>query len=294
MKNIVVTGARGMIATALIKYALNKDYGVIAFLRKGTFLRDEIAEDKRVQTVYADLSDYASFKHCGNAEMFFHLAWDKTSVSGRDDVAVQEKNIAYCIDAVNLAYNYGCRAFVSAGSQAEFGIKNVKLDSSVISNPESAYGIAKYAAEKLCRLRAAQLNIKYNGCRFLSVYGKYDAETTLISYLIKCFESGETALLTPCGQVWDYINAEDAARAMFLIGEKGIDGKSYAVGSGEERKLKDYVEDIRRIFDGKAEYGAKPYYPHQPMYLCADKTELEKDLDFKPEISFAEGIRRII
>jgi nucleoside-diphosphate-sugar epimerase len=35
-------------------------------------------------------------------------------------------------------------------------------------------------------------------------------------------------------------------------------------------------------------------YPHQPMYLCADISELTSDTGWKLEISFEEGVRRIL
>ena len=41
-------------------------------------------------------------------------------------------------------------------------------------------------------------------------------------------------------------------------------------------------------------FGAKPYYPHQPMYLVADIGELTADTGFVPEIPFADGIRKIL
>jgi UDP-glucose 4-epimerase len=41
------------------------------------------------------------------------------------------------------------------------------------------------------------------------------------------------------------------------------------------------------------QFGKKEYYPHQPMYLCADISELTNDTGWKPEVSFDEGIKKI-
>jgi nucleoside-diphosphate-sugar epimerase len=41
-------------------------------------------------------------------------------------------------------------------------------------------------------------------------------------------------------------------------------------------------------------FGEKEYYPHQPMYLCADIGELRQDTGFAPSVGFAEGIQRTI
>ena len=60
-------------------------------------------------------------------------------------------------------------------------------------------------------------------------------------------------------------------------------------------KLSEYLETIKEIINPKIElhFGTKPYYPHQPMYLVADITELTKDTDWKPEINFREEIRKL-
>jgi nucleoside-diphosphate-sugar epimerase len=42
------------------------------------------------------------------------------------------------------------------------------------------------------------------------------------------------------------------------------------------------------------QFGKKEYYPHQPMFLCADISELTADTGWKPEITLEEGIKRMI
>ena len=93
-----------------------------------------------------------------------------------------------------------------------------------------------------------------------------------------------------------YTHCDDAAKALLAIGEKGVDGKTYPLGSGKGKKLSEYLESLRDIVATGAtlQFGKKPYYPHQPMYLVADISELTKDTGWIPKISFEEGIRKII
>jgi nucleoside-diphosphate-sugar epimerase len=128
------------------------------------------------------------------------------------------------------------------------------------------------------------------------VYGPNDTDTTFIRYLIRSFRNGEVPKLTPCGQIWDYIYSRDAADALLAIGERGKDGRTYCIGSGIPRPMKEYVEEIRSVVDpdGPVEYGAIDYYPHQPMYLCADIRDLTEDTGFPPKVPFVEGIRKIV
>ena len=80
------------------------------------------------------------------------------------------------------------------------------------------------------------------------------------------------------------------------IAEKGIDGKAYPLGSGNGRKLSEYIEDICKSINPNVEvkFGIKDYYPHQPMYLVADLKELTADTGWAPKTFFVDGIKQII
>lgn len=92
------------------------------------------------------------------------------------------------------------------------------------------------------------------------------------------------------------LHSGDAARAFRLVGEKGINGKTYVLGNGKARPLADYIKIIRDEVNPKAklDLGAIPYAPKQVMYLQADVEELRRDTGFKPEMRFDEGIKKIL
>lgn len=197
---------------------------------------------------------------------------------------------------MDLAGSWHAGTFVGIGSQAEYGLADVPLNGSLPVNPSSGYGIAKFAAGRLCSIRCRQTGMRFNWARVISVFGENDADHTLIKYLLNSFSSGETPELTECGQTWDYIYVKDCARAILSIGRKGTDGRTYCIGSGQPRKLRDYVTAVRDIAAPGAEirFGVKDYYPHQPMFLSADIRELTEDTGFIPQFSFEDGIRDII
>lgn len=292
MKHILLTGATGMIGSAIVRESLRRDCNVTCIVRKGSSRVKNIPNDSRAHVVECDISDYGSLELPGTYDVFMHLAWDKTSVGGRDDVDCQLRNIQYTLDAVRLAKRAGCSVFIGAGSQAEYGVQSVPLTPDLPVNPESGYGIAKFAAGKFSGMLCKQLGLRYNWIRILSVYGPNDGENTLISYLIRELKAGRSPELTKCEQTWDYLHCDDAARAFFAVAEKGVDGKTYPLGSGKDRPLSEYVAAIRDAVNPaiKLEFGKKPYYPHQPMFLVADVGELEKDTGWKPEVEFFKGM----
>lgn len=295
MKNIIVTGATGCVGSAVVRRVLAQCMQVTCLVHPGSRRLSNLPADERIRIVECAVSDYQTLQLDGTYDAFIHLSWEKTFGASRDDAEVQTRNIQYTLDACQLASRCGCQVFVGAGSQAEYGVQSVDLTPDLPVKPESGYGIAKYAAGKLSAMLCKSLGIRHCWARILSVYGPHDGENTLISYVIRELQAGRSPELTRCEQLWDYLYADDAGEALLAIAEKGIDGKAYPLGSGRGRKLSDYIEVIRQTVNPAiaVRYGAKDYYPHQPMHLVADIQELTADVGWTPRVTFEDGIQHI-
>lgn len=295
-KTYVISGATGMIGRAVIAALLARGDRVIALVRPHSSRAAGLPAHERLTLLSCDLSDYRDHVPTERADVFLHLAWAATTGQGREDTALQLQNVQYTLDAVQLAHRFGCEAFVGAGSQAEYGPASAPLAATSPTDPQSGYGVGKYAAGKLSRILCHQLGMRHCWARILSIYGEGDGAGTLIMYLIRALLAGETPALTPCEQIWDYLYVEDAARALIAIADRGHDGAVYPVGSGKGRPLYEYVTALRDIVAPQAELaiGARPYYPHQPMLLVADITELTAHTGFLPRVPFEEGIGRVL
>lgn len=296
MNRIVITGATGMIGASLARIATDCGIKVLCIVRKGSSRLKNLPDSPLITVLLANLEEYRSITLPDRYDVFFHLAWDKTFGVSRDDVDIQVENVQFTLDAVRLAHRLGCNVFVGAGSQAEYGIVSEPLRGDTPVNPLSGYGIAKYAAGRLAKLLCNQIGMRYNWVRILSVYGPIDASHTLIMYTINELRKGHSPELTKCEQVWDYLYCDDAAEALLAIGERGVDGHVYPLGSGEKRTLLEYIEIIRNEISPNQplSIGRKEYYPYQPMYLVADISELSNDTGWKPMRDFRNGIKQII
>lgn len=293
---IAITGATGSIGVEITNLALTQGHSVLAIVNPNSTRSSNLTPHPKLKIIKCSISRYRDLFKIEQCDVFIHLAWCKTTGAERDDVQIQSLNIGYALDAVHLAKSWGAKVFIGAGSQAEYGICSVDLSPSTPINPQSGYGIAKYASGRLCGILCDQLGIHFNWVRILSVFGSNDKDSTLINYLISSFKSNIPPELTECNQIWDYLYAKDAAKAIMLICEKGKDRSTYVLGSGTKRSLREYVQSIKKITGSKVEpkFGAKSYYPHQPMYLCADITALSSDVGFNPEYTFEEGIIDIV
>ena len=299
MKSIIITGATSMIGAALARRAEAKGIRVLCIARKGSAGLRNIPKSDLIEIEYRDANEYrnpVSDQNSGYYDVFYHLAWDKTNSAFHDDTDAQAQNIHYTLDAVRLAKRFGCKKFVGAGSQAEYGPVLEPLKPETPANPQSGYGVAKYAAGKLSRLLAQELGMLFNWARIVGVFGPGGASQTLITYTINELRAGRGPEVTKCEQIWDYLYCDDAADALLAIGENGADGKTYPLGSGDKKRLSEYLEQIKNIIAPNIalQFGKREYCPHQPMYLCADISELRRDTGWKPKISFEDGIRKTI
>ncbi len=292
---------------ALIKKCIEQGIEVIALVNPKSMRLGRIPDHPGVVVIKCALSDYAvsDGKSLGlsadpadgtYADAMIHLAWGGTFGDARNNKALQDDNKTYADEAAKLAARLGCKVFVGAGSQAEYGRVSGVLKADTPCNPENEYGRAKLRAMQSTRHICQELGIRHIWTRVLSIYGPYDGENTMIMTLIRELLSGKRPALTKGEQIWDYLYADDAAAAILLLAQKGKDGKVYPIGSGVARPLQEYIRIIRDLIDPKLPLGLgdKPYSDKQVMHLCADITELSKDTGFAPAIDFREGAKRTI
>lgn len=294
IRTAVVTGPTGAIGTALVERLIQEKVQVFAIVRRDSRRIAQIPEHPLVRNIYLDLEhlEAAAEEIPAGCDVFYHFAWAGTFGESRNDVYLQNRNVAYTLDAVRLAARLGCRRFVGAGSQAEYGRTEGCLKPDTPAFPENGYGIAKLCAGQMSRLLCAREGIEHIWVRILSVYGPCDGEKTMVSSAIESILKKERPSFTRGEQEWDYLYSRDAARAFYLLGEKGVSGKTYCLGSGTKYPLAHYIRRIRDAVDPDAEIGLGdlPYPEKQVMHLWADISELRKDTGFVPDYTFEKGI----
>ncbi len=295
-RRAVITGPTGAIGLALCEKLLSEHIEVYAICRPGTVRAAHLPEG--VELVWCDASELGRLpeKISKEVDLFYHFAWSHTIGPGRNDIPAQIENIYYTLDAVKAAKALSCHTFIGAGSQAEYGRVEGLIRAETPCFPENGYGMAKLCAGQMSREYAHQLGLKHIWVRILSVYGPHDGAQTMVMSTIKKLQEGIVPKFTKGEQIWDYLYSGDAAKAFYLLGKKGIDGKIYILGSGEGRPLSEYINEIREVVNPKEdiELGTIPYGEKQVMYLVADISELQKDVAFETSVKFNEGIKMII
>ena len=300
MKAVIVTGATSMLGIATVQECVKNSIRVIALSRINSRRKKYLPQSELLSLIECDLSELNRIElPKEDYDVFYHFGWGFTDRSTRDDPILQSKNIGYTLDAVQMAHKYGCKKFLGAGSQAEYGFHNEKIAEDTPVTPEVCYGYAKYAAGKLAEKLCDELGIICIWTRTFSVYGRYDSENTMIPYALRQYRKGEIAQFSSGMQMWDFLFEEDAGKYFFLLGEKADRSIVVNVASGVAKPLKEYIGEMADVLNagnkgkpfryelGKKEEGISPkgIYP--------DVNRLREVTGYVPQVGFAEGIRKI-
>jgi nucleoside-diphosphate-sugar epimerase len=299
MKNVVVTGATSFIGIHIIKEYIKNNWIVIAVVRPNSKNLDRLPKSNLLTVVEIDMENIGKLTEkieTIKIDIFYHLAWDGVRVPYRDNAILQNKNYICAINALKIAKKLGCNTFIGAGSQAEYGKCIGKIDENYPARPVTEYGKAKLKTYRALKKIANENNIKFIWTRIFSVYGIYDYQGTLVMSVLDKMKRDESIELTKCIQSWDFIHVEDLARAMYLLANKSCVEGIYNIASGDSRKLKDFIKDMKRISKSKSElkFGAISYNSEGFISFEPVVDKLKQNLGWSCEINFEEGIKMLL
>lgn len=299
MNKVVITGATGMIGLAVLHECITHGNTVLAIVRPNSINISRIPKSPMVTLLECDMDGYHNCDMAQYGEewdVFYHFAWNSIDSSDRNNVELQYRNIHHTLSAVRLAKQLGCRLFVGAGSQAEYGtFRNGKIGTDTPTNPIDAYGTAKLAAGKFATILAQQLDMILVWVRVFSVYGAFDRSTSLIQSTISKMKKNEIPKFTKATQLWDYLYSDDAGRAFYLIGDNCKKSQVYCLGSGQSQPLLEYIRIMQSIINPDLKLGiGQLYYDGSAISIEVDIKRLTEDVGFVPQTSFPDGIMKML
>jgi nucleoside-diphosphate-sugar epimerase len=294
----VITGATSFIGLELIDYLLAHNHSVVAVCRQDSKGLSFIPHE--VEIVVSKMCDYGRLCDAiPKADVFVNLAWGGTGHDGRNVVDIQNENITYTIAAMHAAGKMGCKVFVEAGSQAEYGATTEPQTEDSNCNPFSEYGKAKLKVKQELFNLSEQLDIKYIHLRIFSLFGEKDHPWTLIMSAVDKMLKNEQLDLSPCTQNWNFLYVKDAVRMITILCENAVDNISfkhevYNIASDDTRQLKEFVERIKFLTGSSSilNYGA-----NIPQNYVSLQPNIRKTIDaigFTEFHNFDDVICRIV
>ncbi len=293
MKQVIITGGTSFLGLPLVRRLREAGVRVDAVVRPDSPRRDA-AQAAGAHILPFALSEIDRLRALGSVEdgVFYHLAWDGVRGAVRQDEARQQANVDAALRALRVCADLGVRAFVCAGSQAEYGrTTGPIIEGESREAPDTAYGRAKLRlcreAADFCRARG----IRFVWARVFSVYGPGDFEGSLVMSALRRMLADEPVALTDCTQRWDFLHVRDAAAALHRLGEREDAAGLFHVASGESRPLRAFVEEMRAVSGSHSRlcFGEIPQPPGGPVSLETQPRRL-RALGWRPQVPFADGI----
>lgn len=295
----IVTGATSCIGTAVVKYLLQNGHEVICVMREGSsrerLFNEQLKEaDKRdLEIVYIDFENYNTLSY--QADVFINFAWEGTTREGRNSFELQNKNVENAFNAMKVAARLGCRVYVEAGSQAEYGWQDGNTTEESPCEPFSEYGKAKLRCWQEGKKIAKELNLAYVHLRIFSVYGETESDAAILPYCIKQSLKKEPIELSPCTQNWNFLYRHDAAEMICRLAEKHFETPAkqevYNIASKDTRTLNDFIEEMAKVISSESEFIFGAMQPNRLLSLSPSITKTLKTIGKMEFTPFADGLK---
>lgn len=294
MKRVIVTGANGFVGSHLCKKLADEGITVYAVIKDESEDISSIRFLNGIKIIFCELSQINRLKTIvKDTDTFFHLAWVGSAGNMRTNEEVQLNNALWTANALRTAHDLGCEKFVCAGSISEIEAYMAVYHQESSPAMPYIYGAGKVAAYMVCKPLANMLGISLCWATITNAYGVGEHSPRLVNNSIrKCF-LGDMLQFTSATQNYDFVYIDDVADAFYLIGLYGKPNKSYTIGSGNAKPLREYlVEMCSVIGTDNYRFGNVPFTGISLPIEEFSIDELVNDCGFSPQVDFCVGIQK--
>ena len=304
---ILVTGGCGFIGSNFVRYLLKTypDYSVIN-VDKLTYAGNlenlsGLSNAPRYHFIRADITDAPQMEELiakGIHAIVNFAAESHVDRSIEDPQAFMKTNVFgtfVLLEAVRKVFPKQRIRFLHIstdevyGSLGEFGAFTEETPLA----PNSPYSASKAAADMMVRAYCNTYGLAALVTRCSNNYGPYQFPEKLIPLMISnAVEDKEVPVYGDGLNVRDWIYVEDHCRALDQVLHQGQEGEVYNIGGRSERTNLSVVQTV-------LDHLGKPHSlirfvkdrPGHDRRYAIDFSKIERDLSWRPRVSFEEGIR---
>ena len=308
MKKIFVTGAAGFIGSHLAEKLAQRGDEVVGWDNFNDIVYDSArkrANAARLQAypnvrlLEGDVRDRDGLMALFAAEKFTAVAHLAALAGVRNAV----KHPALYVDVdlngtqhvMDAALSIGVQNFVFASTSSVYGnttrIPFVETD--ICDRPLQPYAAAKRAAEMLGYTYHYLFALNFTVVRFFTVYGPYGRPDMMAYLLADSVTKGREIPLYEGGQMyrdWTYI--DDITDGVVAALDRPLGYEIINLGRGEPVLLQEFVGLIETLAGKKANVVSQPKMAADFVRNEADISKARRLLDYDPQVSVSEGVRR--
>lgn len=293
---ILVTGANGFVGNYLLEVLQVNGVSIIAV---DVNINENLLKYNNIKAVQCDLDESWKLPKLisdRDIDCCIHLAWQGANGPSRGDFDIQISNIQRTIRLCEILPKMNIGRFVGIGTLAEKDVGNYIPRDGATPNLVSCYGVAKMTAQYMSKIICTSLKIDHIWCQLSNLYGIGDKSNNFVNFASKLMLNGKRPSFTAGEQMYDFVYITDMVKAIYLAAIKGKPNTCYYIGSGNQRKLKFFIQDIRDAIDPNI----KLYLGEVPFNgVCLpddefDCSKLQADTGYKAEVTFKDGISKTV
>jgi UDP-glucuronate 4-epimerase len=211
--------------------------------------------------------------------------------------AYVNSNILGFVNIIELSIKNEVEGFIYASSSSIYGANN-KIPFSIkdqTDKPISLYAASKKANELIAYSYSHLYGLHTTGLRFFTVYGPWGRPDMAYYIFTKKILNREPISVFNNGDIIrDMTFIDDIILGIKAAIEKNYSFEILNLGNSKGINLMDLIKAIEDKLNIKAIINFQPMQPGDIKETCADISESEKKLGFKPKISIEEGIYKFI
>jgi GDP-4-dehydro-6-deoxy-D-mannose reductase len=253
----LITGIGGFLGSHLAEFALAQGWTVSGILQSDSRSIEGIRRE--VSLFRSDILGRTEVENAVRKvrpDVIFHLAAQSSpSVSWTEPERTFHVNVLGTLNLLEVVRAAGLKpVVVVAGSSAEYGFsqpEEIPIQEDKPLRPASPYGVSKAASSALALFYHRAFDMQVVVVRPFFVIGPRKTGDVCSSFAqgIVAVERGEQTSLNVGNleTVRDFLDSEDAVRALCLLAEKGVPGQTYNVCSGIGHKIGTVLEAFLRM-----------------------------------------------
>lgn len=206
--------------------------------------------------------------------------------------------LEFCRHARNLSL----LAYASSSSVYGDSTPAPFREDAAVDAPVSLYAATKRADELMSLAYAKLYGIHQIGMRFFTVYGPWGRpDMAYWSFTDKILRDEPIQVFNGGQMKRDFTYIDDAVLGIEAIatGAAEFSGlerphKLYNIGHNQPVALLDFIAGIERATGKTAKLFMQPMQPGDVTETCADISRMQRDYDYAPGVSLAEGLARFV
>jgi len=282
---ILVTGATGFIGNYVIEELTKRDgFEVIATALDPIKEVENRSWLKNVRYKSQNLNEVKEnyFSFFDNPDILIHLSWQ--GLPNYKELFHIERNLFTNYSFIKNMIINGLKNLTVIGTCLEYGKQEGSLSEDILTNPITAYGIAKDTLRKFIEELMKKFNFALKWIRLFYIYGKGQNPNSLLPQLNRALDNYEEVFNMSKGdQQRDYLPVEKVAEYIVKISLQNEVNGIINCCSGKPISIRNLVENHLKT-RGKSimlNLGYYKYNDYEPMAFWGDDTKLKRILKKK-------------